>query len=98
VRSGRLAFYVGVLLLAAAAGGPAAWPWYFTWGLVLLAACPGPQRWLALAGGSVAAVFLIKPNGVLALPLPTPPAVMTVYAVLAGLLWLSRRGGRGTGL
>jgi alpha-1,6-mannosyltransferase len=98
VRVGRLAVSVGGLLLVAAAGGPAAWPWYFTWGLVLLAACPGPQRWLALAGGSVAAVFLIKPNGILALPLPTAPAVMTVYAVLAGLLWLSRRGGRGTGL
>ena len=73
VRIGRLALYVGVLLLVAAAGGPAAWPWYFTWGLVLLAACPGPQRSLALALGSVVAVFLIKPNGILALPLAQRP-------------------------
>jgi len=36
----RLALYLGALLLVAAAGGPAAWPWYFSWGLVLLAACP----------------------------------------------------------
>jgi hypothetical protein len=98
VRIGRLALYVGVLLLAAAGGGPAAWPWYLTWGLVLLAACPGPQRSLALAGGSVVAVFLIKPNGILALPLPSAPAVLTVYALLAGLLWFSRRSGRGSGL
>lgn len=98
VRIGRLALYVGVLLIAAAGGGPAAWPWYFTWGLVLLAACPGPQRSLALAGGSVVAVFLIKPNGILALPLPSAPAVLTVYGLLAGLLWLSRRRRRGSGL
>jgi alpha-1,6-mannosyltransferase len=98
VRIGRLALYTGLLLLAAAGGGPAAWPWYFTWGLVLLAACPGPQRSLALVGGSVLAVFLIKPNGILALPLPSAPAVLTVYALLGGLLWLSRRGGRGPGL
>ena len=99
VRIGRLALFTGALLIAAAAGGPAAWPWYFTWGLVLLAACPRPQRSLALAGGSVVAVFLIKPNGILALPLPSAPAVLiAVYAVLAGLLWLSRRGGRGPGL
>jgi len=98
VRVGRLALYVGILLLAAAGGGPAAWPWYFTWGLVLLAACPGPQRSLALVGGSVLAVFLIKPNGILALPLPSAPAVLTAYALLAGLLWLARRGGRGPGL
>jgi alpha-1,6-mannosyltransferase len=98
VRIGRLALYAGILLLAAAGGGPAAWPWYFTWGLVLLAACPGPQRSLALVGGSVLAVFLIKPNGILALPLPSAPAVLTVYALLGALLWLSRRGGRGPGL
>ena len=42
--------------------------------------------------GSVVAVFLIKPNGILALPLPSAPAVISVYALLGGLLWLSRRG------
>ena len=44
VRIAKLAPYLGVLLLVAAAGGPAAWPWYFTWGLVLLAGSPGSQR------------------------------------------------------
>ena len=42
--SAKVALYLGLLLLIAAACGPAAWPWYFTWGLVLLAGCPGWQR------------------------------------------------------
>ncbi len=97
LRIRTLALFTGVLLIAAAAGGPAAWPWYFSWGLVLLAACPVPQRSLVLAAGSIVAVFLIKPNGILALPLPSAPAVMAVYAVLLGRYWTGRRGGRGHG-
>jgi hypothetical protein len=95
LRIRTLALFTGVLLIAAAAGGPAAWPWYFSWGVALLAACPVPQRSLGLAAGSVVAVFLIKPNGILALPLPSAPVVMAVYAVLAVLYWARRRGGRG---
>ena len=91
----KLALYLGVLLLVAAAGGPAAWPWYFTWGLVLLAACPGPQRSLALALGAVVAVFVVKPNGILVLPLPSAPAVIAAYLLVALAVWRSRRGGRG---
>ena len=97
VRIARLAGYLGVLLLVAAAGGPAAWPWYLLWGLVLLAGVPGAQRSLALIAVSVVSVFLIKPNGILALPLPSAPAVMAVYVVLAGLFWRSHRGGPGRG-
>jgi hypothetical protein len=97
VRIPRLALYLGVLLLTAAAGGPAAWPWYLSWGLVLLAGVPGAQRSLALIALSVVSVFLIKPNGILALPLPSAPAVIAVYVVLAGLFWRSRRGGPGRG-
>jgi hypothetical protein len=97
VRVPKLALYLGVLLLVAAAGGPAAWPWYFTWGLVLLAACPGPQHSLPLALGAVATAFLVKPNGILALPLHTAPAVIAVYALVAGIVWYSRRTGRGSG-
>jgi len=92
----KLALYLGALLLVAAAAGPAAWPWYFTWGLVLLAGCSGAQRSLALALGAVVAVFLVKPNGILALPLHTAPAVIIAYALLAAIVWRSRRrGGRG---
>jgi hypothetical protein len=86
-----LAFGLGVLLVVAAAGGPAAWPWYFTWGLVLLAAWPGPQRSAGLAVALVLAVFLVKPNGILALPLGSAPAVLAVYAVVAFASWYWHR-------
>ena len=36
VRVGRLVPWLGAFLVIAAAGGPAAWPWYFIWGLALL--------------------------------------------------------------
>ena len=98
VRIRTVALYTGLLLLAAAAGGPAAWPWYLCWGLALLAANPGAQRSVALVIGSVVAVFVIKPNGILALPRPTAPAVMAVYVVLAGLYFGARRGGLRRGL
>lgn len=97
VRVPQLAAYLGGLLLLAAAGGPAAWPWYVSWGLVLVAGTPGAQRSLSLVAVSVVGVFLIKPNGILALPLPSAPAVTAIYLVLAGLFWYSRRGGRGRG-
>ncbi len=84
VRVPKVAPYLGVLLLIAAACGPAAWPWYFTWGLVLLAGCPGWQRSVALATGMVIGVFLIKPNGILVLPVQSSPAVLAAYAA-AGL-------------
>lgn len=90
----KLALYLGWLLLFAAAGGPAAWPWYFTWGLALLAGCPGPQRSMALALGSVVAVFLIKPNGILALPVQSSPAVLGAYALLGVIAWHTSRGSR----
>ena len=94
VRIPKLALYLGWLLVFAAAGGPAAWPWYFTWGLALLACCQGPQRSLALALGSVVAVFLIKPNGILALPVQSSPAVLGAYALLAVIAWQTSRGSR----
>ena len=97
VRIQRLVVYLGGLLLLAAAGGPAAWPWYLSWGLVLLAGVPGAQRSRALAAVSVVSVFLIKPNGILALSLPSAPVVMAIYIGLAGLFWYSRRRGRGRG-
>ena len=97
LRIRTLALFTGVLLIAAAAGGPAAWPWYFSWGLALLAACPVAQRSLVLVAGSIVAVFLIKPNGILALPLPSAPVVMAVYALLVALYWTGRRDGQGRG-
>jgi hypothetical protein len=34
---------------------------------------------------SIVSVFLVKPNGILALPLQTAPAVVALYALLAVL-------------
>jgi hypothetical protein len=90
VRVPKVAPYLGFLLLIAAAGGPAAWPWYFTWGLVLLAGCPGLQRSVALATGVIVGAFLIKPNGILVLPVQSSPAVLAAYALLGWVAWRSR--------
>lgn len=98
VRVRTTALFTGWLLIAAAALGPAAWPWYFCWGLPLLAACRPTQRLPALWIGSVVAVLVIKPNGILALPQSSAPAVLAVYAGLAGLWLAARRGGPGRGL
>ncbi len=76
----RLPRDLGWLLLAAAFGGPAAWPWYFIWGLALLACCPGVLRARPVVLLVALSVFLVKANGVLALPLQSAPAVLAVYA------------------
>ena len=82
---------LGWLLVAAAFCGPAAWPWYFLWGLALLACCPGVQRAGAVAVVVALSVFLVKANGVLAPPLQSAPVVLAVYA-LGG--WYVLRGER----
>ena len=92
VRVARLVPWLGAFLIIAAAGGPAAWPWYFIWGLVLLCALRGPQRSAGLALAIAVSVFVVKPNGILALPLQSAPAVVAVYALIAAAVW--RRGRR----
>jgi alpha-1,6-mannosyltransferase len=94
-RISTLVALLGAFLLVAAAGGPATWPWYFTWGLVLLAALPGPQRSAGLAGALALSVFIVKPGGILALPLESAPVVLSVYALVAGAAWYVHRRGRG---
>jgi Glycosyltransferase family 87 len=86
---------LGLLLVGIAIGGPAAWPWYFTWGLALLACWPSVQRsqWIPLAIAVPA--FIIIPNGQLALTLSLSPYMLVLYLVLfaiAGRHWWSRRG------
>jgi alpha-1,6-mannosyltransferase len=78
---------LGVTLLLAAAGGPAAWPWYLTWGLLLLCAVPGAQRSRVLLVPLVIGGLLVKPGGDLVLPRPTAPAVLVVYLLLAIAAW-----------
>jgi len=99
VRVTTLVPYLAAVLLLAAASGPAAWPWYLTWGLVLMAGVPGAQRSRALALAIVASVFLVKADGILALPLQSAPFVLGAYAVIAVLAWRAwgrpNAGGRG---
>jgi hypothetical protein len=92
VRVARLVPWLGAFLVIAAAGGPAAWPWYFIWGLALLCALNGPQRSAGLALAIAVSVFVVKPNGILALPLGSAPAVVVVYALIGAAVW--RRGRR----
>ena len=85
---------LGLLLVAIAIGGPAAWPWYFTWGLALLACWPSVQRsfWVPLA--VVVPAFIIMPTGQLALTLSLSPYILVLYLALiaiAGRQWWIRR-------
>ncbi len=99
VRYERLVPYLGVVLLASVLGGPATWPWYLAWALVLLAVCPRPQRSPALPVVMIASVFVIGPGGTLTLPIEDSPSVLAVYGLAAiALLWAYGRGrGRGSG-
>ena len=89
-RRGNMVRNLGIALIAVAVCGPAAWPWYLTWGLVLLAACPGIQQSRALALAVAASVLVVKADGILAFPLHTAPVFVVLYVAAA-----DRRGGRG---
>ncbi len=84
----RLVRTIGVILIAAAVGGPAAWPWYLIWGTSLLAADPRGQRspWLEIA--VVVPVWLVIPIGDVAISLPQAYQLVIVYAAaLAVAIW-----------
>jgi hypothetical protein len=94
-RFDNLVRQLGLLLVGIAIGGPAAWPWYFAWGLALLACWPSVQRsqWIPIA--IVVPAFVIIPNGQLALTLSLSPYMLLLYLVLlaiAGRRWWSRGG------
>ncbi len=84
-RSDNFVVYLAVVLLVAAFAGPAAWPWYFSWGLVLCAGLALAQKsqWLpvVLAGS----VFLVKADGILVLPVQAAPGCLAAYVVFAAL-------------
>lgn len=93
--------YLGIVLIASAVGGPAAWPWYLTWGLTLLAACPELQRSRLTALAVAVSVFAVKPDGILALSLGTSPWFVCLYAAIAVGAWLAyrrRQRGGSTGI
>lgn len=87
--------YLGLALLAFALGGPAVWPWYFSWGLVLLAAWRPAQTSRVLIGAVLLGSFLVKPNGIFILPLGSSPVVASLWIIAAALgLYGWRRAGR----
>jgi hypothetical protein len=71
--------YLGFALIAVAVCGPALWPWYLTWGLVLLAACPGIQSSRTLVVVNAVGALVVKADGILAFPLHTAPVFVVLY-------------------
>ncbi|HSC04091.1 MAG TPA: polyprenol phosphomannose-dependent alpha 1,6 mannosyltransferase MptB [Solirubrobacteraceae bacterium] len=84
-RPSNMVRYLGFALIALAVCGPAAWPWYLTWGLVLLAACPGLQFSRTLVVVSVVGALVVKADGVLAFPLHTAPVFVALYVAIAAV-------------
>ena len=90
VRFATLAASLGVLLLAAVLGGPAAWPWYGIWGLALLGCVRTAQAWRWLPVVIALSAFLIRSDGQLVLPRETAPIMLAVYAA-AIAVWVTHR-------
>jgi alpha-1,6-mannosyltransferase len=78
---------LGLSLVAFAVAGPALWPWYLAWGLVLLAAWEPAQRSWLMIGALVLGAILVKPGGILALPLGSSPVIACLWLALAIFLW-----------
>jgi alpha-1,6-mannosyltransferase len=86
-----LAPYLGLTLVAFAFGGPALWPWYLAWGLVLLAAWRPAQRSWTLVTGIVLASFVVRPDGILLLSRGSSPIVAGFWVVIGILAWIRWR-------
>jgi alpha-1,6-mannosyltransferase len=82
---------LGLALIVFALAGPAAWPWYLAWGLVLLAACGDTQRSRTLAALLLVGAFLVKPGGIFVLPRGTSPIVLGFYLLAGVLAWYTLR-------
>jgi alpha-1,6-mannosyltransferase len=97
VRGETLVRYLGIVLVAVAVAGPAAWPWYLSWGLVLLAACRKIQRSRALVIALVATALVVKADGILVFSIHTAPAFLVLYVALAVAAFVSHRRPAATG-
>lgn len=95
-RSMQIAHTSGIILLTLAALGPAAWPWYFCWGVALLAAEKSWQQSRVFVAAVLVSVIIVKPDGILLLPFGSAPIVLAVYVTLAVLVALQLRRGRAT--
>ena len=86
--------YLGILLVVVAVGGPAAWPWYLSWGLALLAADAKSPLWVAMPVVLVVGALVVSPGGIVVLPMPhSAPYVLVIYLVIAllAVLYVRRR-------
>jgi alpha-1,6-mannosyltransferase len=91
-RRSTLTLCLGLALVAFAWGGPAAWPWYFVWGLALLATTPlGRRPLLWIVGFMIVGAFVVKPDGILLFSLQSGPYVLAFYAVVAAAAWYGSR-------
>lgn len=90
-RRETLVLSLGSALVAFAIAGPALWPWYLAWGIVLLAAWEPMQRSWLIVGALLVGAVLVKPGGILALPLGSSPVIACLWLVLVLLLWQRRR-------
>jgi hypothetical protein len=91
VRRETLVRYLGIALLVVAVAGPAAWPWYLSWGLVLLAVSPEAQAWRFLPVAIAVSALVVKGDGLLAFPLHTAPGFLVLYGAMAVAVLRSRR-------
>jgi hypothetical protein len=91
VRYATLPRCLGLALVAAALGGPAAWPWYLSWGIVLLAADRRAQRSLWLPAVAVAFALPVLADGQVAIPLPDAWGMVLLYAAVISLAALRPR-------
>jgi hypothetical protein len=91
VRRESLVRYLGISLVAVAVAGPAAWPWYLSWGLVLLACCREVQRSRVLLVALVATALVVKADGILVFPLHTAPGFVVLYVALGVAAFVSLR-------
>jgi hypothetical protein len=89
-RRENLVRHLGIVLIAAAVCGPAAWPWYLTWGLALLAVSPEGQASRVIPLAMVLSPLVVKADGVLAFPLQTAPAFVVLYVAIAAVALLRR--------
>jgi hypothetical protein len=91
VRRESLVRYLGISLVAVAVAGPAAWPWYLSWGLVLLGCCREVQRSRVLLVALVATALVVKADGILVFPLHTAPGFVVLYVALGVAAFVSLR-------
>ena len=82
---------LGLTLAAFAIAGPALWPWYLAWGLVLLATWVPAQRSRVLVAAVVAGSFVVQPDGILLLSRGSSPEVVVVWLAIAAAAWVTWR-------